>query len=139
MRNKGRQRTADPRPTVLAGAGGGGPRAALVRAADRRWGGAYDGLGRAAAFTGFRFPATVEAWRGLLRALPPGVTEMMCHPGLVDDALRGLDAYVAAREAELRGLGDPRVNAIFGGEGVAVTSFAAARARGWLTAGAGGG
>ncbi len=53
----------------------------------------------------------------MLRALPPGVTEMMCHPGLVDDALRGLDAYVAAREAELRGLGDPRVNAIFGGRG----------------------
>lgn len=39
-----------------------------------------------------------------LDALPPGTTELMVHPGHVDGALPGDDAYTAQREIELKAL-----------------------------------
>jgi predicted glycoside hydrolase/deacetylase ChbG (UPF0249 family) len=42
-----------------------------------------------------------------LRGLVGGVTELMCHPGYVDDALSA-SSYCAQREVELRSLCDPR-------------------------------
>lgn len=46
----------------------------------------------------------------LLRRLPPGLTEIAVHPGRMDQQLRALGGrLVAAREAELEALLDPRV------------------------------
>jgi predicted glycoside hydrolase/deacetylase ChbG (UPF0249 family) len=39
-----------------------------------------------------------------LRALPPGVSEFMCHPGRFDDEL-GYSRYGRQREVEMTGLG----------------------------------
>jgi predicted glycoside hydrolase/deacetylase ChbG (UPF0249 family) len=45
-----------------------------------------------------------------LRALPPGVSEFMSHPGWCDDALAG-SRYGRQRETELVGLGTPAARA----------------------------
>jgi predicted glycoside hydrolase/deacetylase ChbG (UPF0249 family) len=45
----------------------------------------------------------------LLANLPDGTTELMCHPGYVDDTLRRGSTYVAPRERELRSLCSPVV------------------------------
>jgi chitin disaccharide deacetylase len=42
----------------------------------------------------------------LLDATTGAVVEVMCHPGIVDDTLRGLSSYVDERAAELDVLGD---------------------------------
>ncbi len=51
-----------------------------------------------------RDPAT---WRRLLRCLPPGTSEVWCHPGYADDDLRRVASLVEAREAEVQALRDP--------------------------------
>ncbi len=79
---------------------------------------------RTDAFRGYDLPATEARWRRFVHALPPGVTEVMCHPGLHDEAVRGLDPYVEGREVELRRLGDPRLSQLLNETGVVVTSFA---------------
>lgn len=94
-----------------------------LEGADRFAESALRGLSRTDAFRGFAFPETPGAWRILARSLPRGVTEMMCHPGLRDEAVRALDPYVAERERELRWLCNPRVAAILAEEGVTLTSF----------------
>lgn len=43
----------------------------------------------------------------LLTMLPPGITELMCHPGYGDDTLVRLDPGVAAREREIALLTNP--------------------------------
>jgi predicted glycoside hydrolase/deacetylase ChbG (UPF0249 family) len=45
---------------------------------------------------------TVASLRALLRDLPPGLTELVTHPGYVDDELRRLDPLQEPREVELR-------------------------------------
>jgi len=58
---------------------------------------------------------------GLIEALPPGGTELGCHPG------RGADTgspYEAERERELRTLCDPQVAAAIERAGVSLRSFA---------------
>lgn len=52
-----------------------------------------------------------------LRGLPPGVTELMCHPGYADGAL-SVSSYRAQREVELRALCDPRVQEALAAAGV---------------------
>jgi predicted glycoside hydrolase/deacetylase ChbG (UPF0249 family) len=47
---------------------------------------------------------------GRLRALPPGVSEFMAHPGWFDDDL-GYSRYGRQREVELAGLGAPAARA----------------------------
>jgi predicted glycoside hydrolase/deacetylase ChbG (UPF0249 family) len=57
----------------------------------------------------------------LIAALPAGVTEMGCHPGI--DV--GTDSsYSAEREREVEALCDPRVRAAIDAEGIALRSFA---------------
>ena len=113
---------APPAPPAPVTAGEAVKRGWLA-GADRRWGGAFTGLSRVDAFRGVAFPATLARWRELARSLPAGVTELMCHPGLRDDAVRDLDPYVDGRERELRALCDPRVAATLREAGVEVTSF----------------
>lgn len=102
---------------------GGAVKRGLLAAADRRWGGPYASFARTRAFRGVAFPASVAAWRDLLRSLPRGATEMMCHPGLADPAVAALDPYVAARETELRWLCDPRLPALLAEHGVTLADF----------------
>jgi predicted glycoside hydrolase/deacetylase ChbG (UPF0249 family) len=45
----------------------------------------------------------------ILEGLQPGVTEIMCHPAYVDDALRRGSSYTEARAAERAVLTDPSV------------------------------
>jgi len=45
----------------------------------------------------------------LLDSLPGGVTELMVHPGYVDQPLPGDDHYTVERERELRALTSPEV------------------------------
>ena len=48
-----------------------------------------------------------EQFVAVLDALPAGTTEMMVHPGRVDDALRAADSYTQQRERELEALLSP--------------------------------
>jgi predicted glycoside hydrolase/deacetylase ChbG (UPF0249 family) len=101
------------------------PKHLLLASADARWGDVYNGFARANAFRGFAFPTSLEDWAALVAGLPPGVTELMCHPGLDDYSVRTLDPYVAPRAWELRWLTDERIPALFAGAGIAITTFAA--------------
>jgi predicted glycoside hydrolase/deacetylase ChbG (UPF0249 family) len=51
--------------------------------------------------------ARLDVLVGILRALGPGVTELMCHPARVDDELRSTSGYAAERECELAVLTSP--------------------------------
>ena len=52
---------------------------------------------------------TMNKLRSILREIPEGVTELMCHPGLADVSLRLVTAYAEEREEELRILTHPDV------------------------------
>jgi chitin disaccharide deacetylase len=61
-----------------------------------------------------------EALVGVLRGLPPGVTELACHPALGGD----VDSmYRAERVLEVQTLTDPRVRAVVREEGIELLSF----------------
>lgn len=77
-------------------------------------------------FTGISLQGIADFRAGLLgalKALQPGTTELMVHPGYVDDVLRAQDAYQAPREAEVRALIDPAVRALIAARGIALVSF----------------
>jgi chitin disaccharide deacetylase len=63
---------------------------------------------------------TVEALCGLLRALPPGATELGCHPAIDDDSN---SSYCAERTVETATLCDPRVRATIEQERIALRSY----------------
>lgn len=50
-----------------------------------------------------------ETLERLLESLPEGTSELMCHPGRVDEELRRGSRYAAERELELEVLCDPRI------------------------------
>jgi predicted glycoside hydrolase/deacetylase ChbG (UPF0249 family) len=63
----------------------------------------------------------VEALTAILAALPPGTTELACHPGYAG----GLDTmYRDERAAEVAVLCDPRVRRALDAEGIELRSFA---------------
>ena len=62
----------------------------------------------------------VGGLQSLLRALPPGVTELGCHPGEVDD-LPGM--YRVERAIELRTLCDPLIRATLDDLAIRLRSF----------------
>jgi chitin disaccharide deacetylase len=57
-----------------------------------------------------------------LRALPPGVSEFMAHPGRFDDDL-GYSRYGRQREVELAGLGAPAARGAANALGIALGHF----------------
>ena len=57
-----------------------------------------------------------------LRALPPGVSEFMAHPGLFDDDL-GYSRFGRQREIELAGLGGPAARGAAAALGIRLTHF----------------
>jgi chitin disaccharide deacetylase len=63
---------------------------------------------------------SVEGLIGIIAALPPGLTELVCHPGL-DDELQS--TYQSERAEEVRVLCDPRVRAAIVAEGVDLRQF----------------
>ena len=74
-------------------------------------------------------PRSPSRWHRFLCSLPEGVTELICHPGLRDPRLAGLDPLVDGREAELRWLTSPRLVRLLDGAGLELTSFAALASR----------
>ena len=67
---------------------------------------------------------TPDGLIGTVWSLPPGVTELACHPGLGDD----LDStYRSERADEVRALCDPRVRAAVRAAGIELVTFAALR------------
>ena len=63
---------------------------------------------------------SVENLLAILRALPPGTTELGCHPGYADDVET---TYREEREREVRTLCDPRVPAALEEEGIELRTF----------------
>jgi chitin disaccharide deacetylase len=57
-----------------------------------------------------------------LRALPAGVSEFMCHPGLFDEAL-GYSRYGRQREVEMTGLGTAAARAASAALGIRLRHF----------------
>jgi len=71
---------------------------------------------------GYPYPEgiTVEALLRLLRGLPPGTTELACHPAAEADTG---SVYDAERVVECRALCDPRVRETLQAEGIVLRSF----------------
>jgi len=63
---------------------------------------------------------SVESLLCLLRAIPPGLTELGCHPGYVDERL---EVYAVERELELAALCDPAVRHAIAEEDIELCSF----------------
>jgi predicted glycoside hydrolase/deacetylase ChbG (UPF0249 family) len=61
---------------------------------------------------------------GVLTSLPQGTSELMTHPGLVDDQLRAESSYYAQREDELAVLTNPQVLASLDQLGIKLITFA---------------
>ena len=79
-------------------------------------------------FAGFKMTGAFDAasLAALIRALPEGSTEFMCHPGRCGTDLRAARTRLKeSREAELRALSAPEVRATLAETGVRLSSFAA--------------
>jgi chitin disaccharide deacetylase len=63
---------------------------------------------------------SVKALIRILSALPPGTTELACHPGMFEDLETG---YLRERAGEVDTLCDSRVRAAIGSEGIELSSF----------------
>lgn len=66
---------------------------------------------------------SVEHLLELIRSLPPGWTEIGCHPGI--GVGEGETTYAHEREGELEALCDPRIRSAIEAQGVQLRSFAA--------------
>jgi len=107
------------------------PAAAVFRSVGRRLGVPVRRLSGHARYVGDFYGQTARgeplhdaispaALMGVLRSLPPGTTELACHPG------RGMareSSYGAERELELAALCDPTVRQTIESEGIALRSF----------------
>jgi predicted glycoside hydrolase/deacetylase ChbG (UPF0249 family) len=66
---------------------------------------------------------TLENLLGILEELPEGVSELMTHPGLVDEKLLAKSTYAIERERELALLCHPRVEERIGELGIELVNF----------------
>jgi len=64
---------------------------------------------------------TVEALVSVIEGLPPGITELACHPAA---AAEGASVYDEERVVEVNSLCDPRVRDAIARRGIALRSFA---------------
>lgn len=67
--------------------------------------------------------ATLDGLLSVLAELPPGITELMCHPARVDEPLRRDSSYAEERARELAVLTDSRALAAVGEHGVRLAHF----------------
>jgi predicted glycoside hydrolase/deacetylase ChbG (UPF0249 family) len=77
-------------------------------------------------FAGFKLTGSYgsEDLINVIRALPEGATEFMCHPGLCGEDLRSARTRLKeSREVELRALTAPEVRAALAESGVTLASF----------------
>jgi predicted glycoside hydrolase/deacetylase ChbG (UPF0249 family) len=63
----------------------------------------------------------VEALIRILKALPAGITELACHPGLGEPPA---GMYRSERQREVETLCNPRLRAVLAAEGIRLCSFA---------------
>jgi predicted glycoside hydrolase/deacetylase ChbG (UPF0249 family) len=75
--------------------------------------------------------ASLENFLAILEQLPPGISEVMVHPGIVDDDLRALgpSEYVEARQLELEVLLEPSLTEQIRNHGVQLVDFSRLSAR----------
>jgi predicted glycoside hydrolase/deacetylase ChbG (UPF0249 family) len=69
--------------------------------------------------------ATVEALARIIAGVGPGTTELMCHPGVVDDLLRQGSSYAEPRAAELVALTSAEARQTLQATGVKLADFTA--------------
>lgn len=67
--------------------------------------------------------ATLDGLIGILRSLPEGTTEIMCHPAVVDPELRSGSSYAEPRARELGVLTDRRVRRALEQAGIRLVHF----------------
>lgn len=68
--------------------------------------------------------ATQEILLGIINNLKDGSTEIMCHPGYVDDAFAKESSYNSQRETELKILTDPAVKQVIQARNIEPITFA---------------
>lgn len=68
--------------------------------------------------------ATKEDLLNILKEVPDGTSELMCHPGYVDDAFARESIYNFQRERELKILTDPSVKDAIESQNIELISFA---------------
>jgi chitin disaccharide deacetylase len=64
-----------------------------------------------------------EALETILENLPNGTSEMMCHPGKNDAALKAISSFTSGREAEYKLFSSPAVKAFTVRQGITLTHF----------------
>lgn len=75
------------------------------------------------AYLGANEKWVLDTWLQIIEALPAGTSEIYCHPGFADDALRDRAAYVQERELEVAVLITAELKAKLGSSGVELASF----------------
>ena len=65
----------------------------------------------------------LQVFKRLLSQLKEGTTELICHPGYVDEELRRINPYVKERENELRILTSPEIRAIIKEQDINLISY----------------
>lgn len=74
--------------------------------------------------SGRRSPETVaEYWTGIIRALPPGVSEIYCHPAYARDELRGFAHDALKRKADFRFFTGASVRELIALEGIQLIGY----------------
>ena len=77
-------------------------------------------------FDGFQAEqVSFEALERILEAVPEGVSELMCHPGRVDEQLEAGSTYVVEREWEIEVLCDPGIRQRVRALGIELVGFGA--------------
>jgi chitin disaccharide deacetylase len=67
---------------------------------------------------------TKEGMARMLRNLPEGTTELMCHPGYVDEALRATSTRLqGSREKEVAILTDPEIRNLVASQGIRLIDY----------------
>jgi hypothetical protein len=68
--------------------------------------------------------ATLEDAVRILAGLEPGTTELMCHPAVVDEELRGASGYAEPRTRELEILTNRELRQVIQAAGIRLITFA---------------
>ncbi len=59
----------------------------------------------------------------ILHSLPEGISELMCHPGFVDEELCATSGYAKPRQKEFEILTDPMIGQLIQKSGIVLTTF----------------
>ena len=77
-------------------------------------------------FDGFHADqVSLESLERILEGVPEGISELMCHPGRVDEQLEAGSTYVAEREWEIEVLCDPGIRRRVRALGIELVGFGA--------------